>query len=49
MIQYYYKHDLAKGAFVNADNTFKSSYSLFKITPLPLLRLSGNLLYRHVG
>jgi hypothetical protein len=49
MTQYHYKYDLAKDDFVNADNTFKSSYNLFKIMPLPILCLTGNLFYRHVG
>jgi lipid II:glycine glycyltransferase (peptidoglycan interpeptide bridge formation enzyme) len=49
MTQYYYKYDLAKDAFVNAGNTFKSSYYPFKILPLPILRLTGYLFYRHVG
>ena len=49
MTQYNYKYDLAKDAFVSAGNTFKSSYNLFKIMPLPLLRLTGKLFYRHVG
>jgi lipid II:glycine glycyltransferase (peptidoglycan interpeptide bridge formation enzyme) len=45
----YYKYDFAKDVFVRANNTFKSSYNLFKIMPLPFLRLTGNLFYRHVG
>jgi hypothetical protein len=44
----YYKYDFAKDVFVRANNTLKFSYNLFKILPLPLLRLTGNLFYRHV-
>jgi hypothetical protein len=46
---YYYRYDLAKNAFVSTNKTLKSSYNLFKVMPLPLLRLTGNFLYRHVG
>ena len=46
---YYYKYDLAKGVFVRANNTFQSSYNLFKILPLPILKATGRLIYRHVG
>jgi hypothetical protein len=45
----YYKYDLAEDGFVSANNTFKSSYSLFKIMPLPILKATGRLIYRHVG
>jgi lipid II:glycine glycyltransferase (peptidoglycan interpeptide bridge formation enzyme) len=45
----YYKYDLAKDVFVRANSTLNSSYNLFKIMPLPLLRLTGNFFYRHVG
>ena len=45
----YYQYDLASDGFAKAKNTLSSSYNLFKIMPLPLLRLTGNLLYRHVG
>ena len=46
---YSYTYDQVKGEFVRPNNTFKSCYNFFKILPLPLLRLTGNLFYRHVG
>lgn len=46
---YYYKYDLRKDQFVSAKTALKSSYAFFKHLPIPLLRLTGNLLYRHVG
>jgi hypothetical protein len=45
----YYKFDLRKKAFSADGNTIKSSYPLFKIMPLPILRLTGDILYKHVG
>jgi hypothetical protein len=45
----YYKYDLRKGRFLSNDSGPKSSYRVFKMMPAPLLRLTGNLLYRHVG
>ena len=44
----YYKYDLAQQAFLPEKN-LKTSYPALKITPLPLLKLAGRLLYRHVG
>ena len=46
---YYFKYDLRKNRYVAAATGKKSSYALFKHLPLPVLRLTGNLLYRHVG
>jgi hypothetical protein len=46
---YYYTYDLASDAFVARNNSFKSSYNVFKLMPEPLLKLAGNILYRHVG
>ena len=46
---FYYKFDLRKGCFVEGQTGFRSSYTIFKILPSPLLRFMGNLLYRHVG
>jgi len=40
----YYKYDLKENCFVPKNGGIKSSYNL-----APLLRLTGNLLYRHVG
>jgi len=45
----YYKYDLKKAAFVKDSSKTKTSYTLFKKMPAPLLDLSGTLLYRHVG
>jgi hypothetical protein len=45
---YYYKYDLKKEYFVK-NNKVKSSYNLFKIMPLNLLKFTGNIFYRHVG
>ena len=46
---FYYKFDLKKGCFVKGQTGFRSSYTIFKVMPSPLLRFTGNLLYRHVG
>ena len=45
----YYKYDLKKSRFVLKEPGLKTSYNLFRYMPTPLLRLTGNLLYRHVG
>jgi len=45
----YYKYDLTSHSFVAENQAMKSSYKCFKIMPLAILRLTGNLLYRHVG
>ena len=45
----YYKFDLTKNAFIKESSGIKTSYPLLKIMPLPLLKLAGRLLYRHVG
>ncbi len=45
----YYKYDLKHDSFVSAKSGTKSSYSLFKMLPIPMLRIAGNFLYRHVG
>jgi len=46
---YYYKYDLKKDAYVKNSSTIKSSYTVFNRLPLPLLKLTGRMLYRHVG
>jgi len=46
---HYYTYDLASDEFIARKKTFKSSYNFFKLMPEPILRLAGNLLYRHVG
>ena len=45
----YYKYDLKSGCFVTKASGPKTSYHFFRHMPSPLLRLTGNLLYRHVG
>jgi hypothetical protein len=46
---YYYRYDLTKDTFVKDATKIKSSYAFFQKMPLPLLKLAGRLLYRHVG
>ena len=46
---HYYNYDLVKGEFVNRYPKIKSSYSIFKHMPMPLLKLVGRVLYKHVG
>jgi lipid II:glycine glycyltransferase (peptidoglycan interpeptide bridge formation enzyme) len=48
-VLYYYTYDLVSGEFIARKKTFKSSYNFFKRMPEPILKLAGNLLYRHVG
>ena len=45
----YYRYDLIKDSFVSDQSGAKTSYSFFKILPLPVLKFTGNILYRHVG
>lgn len=45
----YYRYDLAKNQFTARAPRIKSSYALFERLPMPLLKLSGSLLYRHVA
>jgi hypothetical protein len=45
----HYKYDLKSGCFVTKESGLKTSYHLFRHMPSSLLRLTGNLLYRHVG
>jgi len=45
----YYKYDLKNGCFISKEAGLKTSYILFRHMPSLLLRLTGNLLYRHVG
>ena len=45
----YYKYDIKKNCFQTKGPKIKSSYNLFKFMPTPILRITGNLLYRHVG
>ena len=45
----YYKYDLMQDSFVAEKPKIKSSYGFFRIMPAPILRFTGNILYRHVG
>jgi hypothetical protein len=45
----YHKFDLRSNRFVGEEKGMKASYTAFKVLPLPVLRLAGNLLYRHAG
>lgn len=46
----YYIYDLKKGSFVkNAQRITPFYNKIFGTMPIPLLKLSGNLLYRHMG
>jgi CelD/BcsL family acetyltransferase involved in cellulose biosynthesis len=45
----YFKYDIAADDFVSEAEGPKTSYRCFKIMPTSLLKLTGNLLYRHVG
>jgi len=45
----YYKYDLKRGVFVSGTPKAKSSYAFFNNMPMPLLKLTGRVLYKHVG
>lgn len=45
----YHKFDLSNGHFLNSTPGIKSSYKIFRSFPVPVLKLFGNLLYKHVG
>ncbi len=46
----YYRYDLKRDMFVRGEQKiFGFHNSLFRRMPIPLLKLSGNLLYRHMG
>jgi lipid II:glycine glycyltransferase (peptidoglycan interpeptide bridge formation enzyme) len=46
---YYYRYDLHQSRFVVNAASPKSSYRLFSRLPIPVLKMLGRLLYRHVG
>jgi hypothetical protein len=46
---HYYRYDLIRNCFVSKRAGLKSSYNVFKHIPVPILRFTGNILYRHVG
>jgi hypothetical protein len=45
----YYRYDLKAKRFPAGKSKLKTSYEVFKMLPVPMLRIAGNLLYRHVG
>ena len=45
----YYRFNINNNAFSTENNCIRSSYSLFKILPISVLKLIGRVLYRHVG
>jgi CelD/BcsL family acetyltransferase involved in cellulose biosynthesis len=45
----YHQLDLRSNRFVGETAGPNTSYAAFKTLPLPMLRLAGHLLYRHVG
>ncbi len=46
----YYRYDLRQNAFVKDMPALKKSYhNVFEIMPVPLLKLCGRLLYKHIG
>ena len=45
----YFRYNLKKNTYVKSPSSAGSFSRLFKSLPLPILRLTGNLLYRHVG
>ena len=46
---HYYNFDLKSQEFVTKYPKIKSSYAIFKKMPIPLLKLIGRVLYRHIG
>jgi hypothetical protein len=45
----YYRLSLRENTFSAERNGIRSSYPVFKMLPIPVLRLAGRVLYRHVG
>jgi len=46
----YYRYDLQREAFVTGGQLVKTAYrNVFRTMPVPLLRLCGSILYKHVG
>ncbi len=46
---HYYNYDLSKKQFVTKYPRIKTSYPIFKNMPMPLLKLVGRVLYRHIA
>lgn len=47
--QKYYKFYFADNAFSHRPSVLKTSYPVFQYLPISMLKLVGNILYRHVG
>jgi hypothetical protein len=45
----YYRLNLGENAFSAERNGTRSSYPVFKLLPIPVLRIAGSVLYKHVG
>jgi len=46
----YYRYDLKTASFLtNQKTSNESGYGIFRKMPMPILRMAGNLLYRHIG
>jgi hypothetical protein len=45
----YYKYNIGKAAFEKDEFRGRTSYTFFQKMPLPLLKLTGALIYRHFG
>jgi len=46
---HYYDYNPKENRFVQNNGELKSSYAVFKRMPIPLLKLSSRILYKHVG
>jgi lipid II:glycine glycyltransferase (peptidoglycan interpeptide bridge formation enzyme) len=46
---HYYKYDIRQKQFLKKKPAIKSSYWLFRRLPVPVLKIIGQVLYRHVG
>lgn len=45
----YHRLDMRSNRFIGTEVNPKASFAVFKSLPLPMLRLAGRFLYRHVG
>ena len=46
---HYYNYDLSRKKFVTKYPRIKTSYRIFRNMPMPLLKLAGRILYKHIG
>jgi CelD/BcsL family acetyltransferase involved in cellulose biosynthesis len=46
---HYYKYNMRANVFVPKADALRNSYPIIKRLPVPLLKLAGELMYRHVG